>query len=134
LPDSFRFLAHKTFRKNFEDFLKKHPTFTKSLFTNLEKARSNPFSGKPMHSLPKKLRQKVFRLWIGDANDFRFIYYVARQTLSVVGIYLTLEPRSKFSYDKSDWLGRLETIVVDLENENYNEFEILNTEEAVKKI
>ena len=134
MPNSFKFLAHEIFKENIEDFFEKHPAFRKSLITNLEKARSNPFSGKAMHSLPKKLRQKVFRLWIGDANDFRFIYYVERQILFIVGIYLTLESRSNFSYDKSDWLERLGTIVVDLENENYNKFEILNTEEAVKKI
>jgi len=87
-----------------------------------------------MHYLPKKRRQKVFRLWIGGAKDFRFIYYIDRKSLSVLGIYITLEPKSKFSYDKGDWWDNIETIVSDLENKNYNKFAVLKTEEAVKKL
>lgn len=134
MSNSYRFLAHEIFQKNIKDFLGRYPEFKRSLFTNLEKARSNPFSGKSMHSLPKKFRQKVFRLWIGGPKDFRFIYYVDSKSLSVLGIYITLVPKSEFSYDKIDWLNNIETIVADLENKKYNKFAIMKTEEAIKTV
>ena len=132
MSSSFKFLAHDNFQKNVRDFLEKHPEHKKSLFANLERARSNPFSGKPMHSLPKKLRQKVFRLWIGGASDFRFIYFVNKGQSSVFGIYLTLIPRAKFSYNKEDWLEALEQIVDDFEKQKYDKFAQMDTEKAAK--
>ena len=132
MSNSYNFVAHEIFEENIRDFLKRYENFKKSLFTNLEKARSNPFSGKAMHSLPPKFRQKVFRLWIGDSGDFRLIYYVNKDSFSVLGIYITLESRANFSYEKSDWLDRLQIIVDDLGNAD--KFAILNTEEAVKKL
>jgi len=132
LSSSYRFLAHEAFRENLKDFLTNHPKHKKSLFANLERARSNPFSGKPMHSLPKKLRQKVYRLRIGGPGGFRFIYYVDKKNSYVLGIYLTLEPRAKFSYDQEDWIVVLESIVSDLEGQHFDNFAIMNTEAAVK--
>lgn len=133
MSNSYKFLAHETFQQKIKDFIETHPKHKKSLFANLERARSNPFSGKPLHSLPKKLRQKVYRLWIGGVTDFRFIYYVDRTNSFVLGIYLTLEPRAKFSYDKGDWIESLENIVSDLESQCHDKFAIMNTEEAAKQ-
>lgn len=134
MSNSYKFLAHEAFQKKIKDFLTSHPKNKKSLFTNLERARSNPFSGKPMHSLPRKFRQKVYRLWIGGATDFRFIYYVDKKNLIVLGIYLTLEHRAKFSYDKGDWLETLENIVSDLEGQCFDKFAVMNTEAALKQL
>ena len=132
MSSSYKFFAHEIFDENIREFFKRYENFQKALLTNLEIARSNPFSGKAMHSLPPKFRQKVFRLWIGDREDFRFIYYVNKDSCSVLGIYVTLEPRANFSYEKSDWLDRLQMIVDDLGNPE--KFAILNTEGAVKKL
>lgn len=123
----FRFLAHDAFLRHLNDFREKHPSFEKSLLANLKKAQSNPFSGKPMHSLPKKLRQKVYRRWIGGPEDFRFIYYVDRKQRVVLGIYLSLEPKARFSYDKCDWDNILGAIVADLENRNMDRFAVMKT-------
>ena len=84
-----------------------------------------------MHSLPKKLRQKAFRLWVGGPGDFRFIYYVNKEKSYVLGIYVSVVPRSEFSYEKSDWFEIMESIVEDLENENYDKFAQMNTQGAV---
>lgn len=134
MSSSFKFLAHDIFQKNVRDFLEKYQEHKKSLFANLERARSSPFSGKPMHSLPKKLRQKVFRLWVGGASDFRFIYFVNKKQSSVFGIYLTLIPRAKFSYDNEDWIEALEQVVDDLENQKYDQFSQMDTEKAAKSL
>ena len=131
MSSSFKFLAHQSFQENIKDFLSNNPKSQKALFVNLEKSRSNPFSGKPMHSLPKKLRQKVFRLWVGGPGDFRFIYYVGKEKSYVLGIYVSVVPRSEFSYEKSDWFEIMESIVEDLENENYDKFAQMNTQGAV---
>jgi len=87
-----------------------------------------------MHSLKEKLRQKVYRLWIGGPKDFRFIYYVDKKNYCVLGIYVTLIPRPEFSYDNDEWLDNLENIVGDLEKQDYDKFEKLNTGRAAKSI
>lgn len=87
-----------------------------------------------MHSLPKKLRQKVFRLRIGGPKDFRLIYYVDKNNKLVVGIFISILPRPKFSYDKGDWLITLEAISKDLEGQKWDNFSILNTEAAVENL
>lgn len=110
-----------------------YPEQKASLFANLERARSEPFSGKAMHSLPKKLRQKVFRLRIGGRTGFRLIYYVHKKKSLILGIYLTVEPRAKFSYEKSDWMDALESVSSDFENNEMGNFLFLNTEKTVSE-
>jgi len=131
LSASYKFIAHKSFQENLRAFLERYPEQKASLFANLERARSEPFSGKAMHSLPKKLRQKVFRLWIGGGSGFRLIYYVDRKNGFILGIHLTLEPRAKFSYEKSDWMDTLESVLNDLENSEMDNFLFLNTEKIL---
>jgi hypothetical protein len=114
--------------------LKINPSFKKALIINLEKSRSNPFSGKAMHSLPKTLRQKVFQLWIGGKDDFRFIYYVDRNSESVMGIYITTVPRANFSYEQGDWLEILNDVVTDQEEGRMDNFFEMNTEAAAKAV
>jgi len=57
---------------------------------------------------------------------------VDKKNSYVLGIYLTLEPRAKFSYDQEDWIVVLESIVSDLEGQHFDNFAIMNTEAAVK--
>ena len=130
MSNSYKFLAHEIFQENIKNFVASHKEHQKSLYANLERARSNPTSGKAMHSLPKKFRQKVFRLWIGGAEDFRLIYYVNKEKLAVIGIYLTLEPRQQFSYEKGDWLEVLERIVEDMERNKVDSFAVMDTKKA----
>lgn len=73
-------------------------------------------------------------MWIGGPRNFRFIYYVHKETSSVLGIYITLEPRAKFSYDSDDWLENLKAIVADLQNEESEKFAELKTQEAVRSL
>ena len=87
-----------------------------------------------MHSLPKKLKQKVFRLWIGGRKDFRFIYYVDKNNFYILGIFVTLQSRASFSYETSNWLDRVETIVTDFEDEQYGKFSIIDTEKEIRKL
>ena len=80
-----------------------------------------------MHSLPRKLRQKVYRLWIGGPEDFRFIYYVDQKQKLVLGVYISLVPKAQFSYDKTDWDEILTEIMTDLEKGDMNKFVEMKT-------
>lgn len=80
-----------------------------------------------MHSLPKKLRHKVYRLWIGGPEDFRFIYYVDQKQQLVLGVHISLVPKAQFSYDKVDWDEILAPIMRDLEKGDMDKFAHMTT-------
>jgi len=127
LSSSFKFLAHDSFLRNLKEFRQKYSKFEKSLLANLQRAQSEPFSGKALHSLPKKLRQKIYRLWIGGPEDFRFIYYVDQRQELVLGVYISLVPRAQFSYDEVNWDEILTEIIDDLDKGRMDKFAHMKT-------
>lgn len=131
---SYKFLSHELFQKNINKFRNENPKSEKALFIALEKARSNPFAGKPLHTLPRDLQQKVFRLWVGGRSGFRLIYYVNREKAYVMGIYLSTVGRSKFDWEKSPWLEITQKILKDYSAGRYEKFAILDTETAAKSV
>ncbi len=131
---SYKFLAHKLFQENINQFRNANPRSEKALLVVLERARSNPFSGKPLRTLPKDLQQKVFRLWIGGRSGFRLVYYVDREKGYIMGIYLSTVVRSKFDWEKSPWLKITWRILRDYSAGRYEKFAILDTETAAKSL
>ncbi len=124
MSSSFRFLAHKEFISQIEDFEKSHPEAYRSLRKQLQKSQADPYgAGQMMRNLPQHLQGKLFRLRVRGRRGFRYIYMVNREKSCVFGIFVSPEQRSKFDYNKFPWLEIAEQIHEDLISGNMNSFQ-----------
>lgn len=124
MSSSFRFLAHKEFISQIEDFEKSHPEAYKSLRKQLQKSQADPYrAGEMMRDLPQHLQGKLFRLWVRGRRGFRYIYMVNREQSLVLGIFVSPEQRSKFAYSRFPWSEIAEQIHQDFTSGNIDKFQ-----------
>lgn len=121
---SFRFFVHTVFQEQLDRFVTASLDAWPSLLTQIKKARDDPFyAGKPMHDIPiRKLQGRIYRLHVRGPEGFRFIYLVDPDRRIVLGIFVSLEVKTKFDYDSIPWHEYAAQIYDDLVNGNIDEF------------
>lgn len=121
---SYRFIAHREFRKQHEAFVKDNPRLVNALVTQYKKAMVNPAVGKAMRSIPlEELRGRVRRLYVGGKKKYRFVYFFFAERQVVLAAWISPMPRTKLDYDKLEWLETAEEYCTDLIEGNVEAFE-----------
>jgi hypothetical protein len=119
----FRFLAHDAFDDQCVEFLLTHPELSEQLATQLKKSVASPDSGRCLHEIPlAALQGKLFRLWVGGPQDYRYIYLFDSKPGVVVPVYISQVPRKKFDWDVGRFLQDASQIADDLEKGNTARF------------
>jgi len=76
-----------------------------------------------MHDIPiKKLQGRIYRLHVKGRRGFRFIYLVDRNQQVVLGVFVSLEVKAKFDYEKVPWEEYASEIYEDLVSGNTEKF------------
>jgi len=125
LSRSFKFLVHKLFKTQLENFEESYPEAYRSLLKQLQKSQAAPYrAGEMMRNLPQHLQGKLFRLWVKGKKGFRYIYMVSKEQSLVLGIFVSPVHRSKFDYAKFPWLEIAGQIHEDLMSGDVHNFEV----------
>lgn len=101
----YRFLVHHIFQEQAETFLERNRSYWGSFINQCRKACADPFNaGKALERVAMpELRGRIFRLWVGGRNRYRFIYIVDRPREAVLPVFISLEVRGRLNYDKIPW-------------------------------
>lgn len=70
----------------------------------------------------KKLQGRIYRLHVRGRRGFRFIYLVDRNQQVVLGVFVSLEVKAKFDYEKVPWEEYASEIYEDLVSGNTEKF------------
>lgn len=121
---SYRFIAHREFRKQHEAFVERNPDLVKALLTQYKKAMVNPTVGKIMHGIPlDELQGRLRILYVGSKKKHRFVYFFFPEQGVVLPAWLSPVPRNKLDYDKLEWLECADEYCDDLMQGNQDAFE-----------
>ncbi len=117
---SYRLLRHERFHAQIEAFRQRFPKDENALLTALVKSRDDPTGpgAEPLTGIKTlALQGLLYRLHVGSGRGQRYIYLVQNKLEIVLGIYVSLELKSKFKYDlpaiesiateiMEDWIGK----------------------------
>lgn len=124
MPQKFRFLVHRCFQEQLDKFVEINLDAWSSLKTQMKKAKSDPFrAGKAMRDIPiSRLQGRIYRLHVRGPGGFRFIYLVDNSRKLVMGIFVSLEVKANFDYEKVPWEEYASEIYEDIVNGNIEKF------------
>lgn len=126
MANPYRFLVHRIFQQQADEFPEQNPSQWKSFQDQCRKACADPFrAGKPLQRVPiQALQGKIHRLWVGGPGKFRFIYIVDPHRKIILPVLLTLKLRGQINYDKLPWGEYADKIYEDLTQNNWSAFQI----------
>jgi len=124
LTNPYRLLVHYTFQQQADAFLERNPSYWNSFVNQCRKACADPFrAGKPLQRVAiETLRGRIYRLWVGGPNKYRFIYIVDPTRQIILPVLLTSEVRGHIDYDKLPWGEWANKIYEDLVQNKTNAF------------
>lgn len=128
MADSCSLLIHKIFKNQPSKLINKHPKskqglIKKQIETTLKEIQANPCYGKTMRDVTSpRLIGKIRRAYIGGREDYRLIYIYPHGKPYVVPVFISLERKPRFNYNKVPWEQIANKIFEDYTNKNYSAF------------
>ncbi len=131
MSSSFRFLAHRVFRDQVENFDRAHRDARKALRKQFEKAAADPFNaGEAMRDVPTAdLQGRILKTWVKGRGGYRFLYIALPERRVVMGLFVSSVRRSELDYSKFPWESWADQIYKDLLGGNLDAFEEWTFEE-----
>lgn len=125
MSNNYRFLAHRVFRDQVENFDRDHSDASKALRKQFEKAAADPFNaGEAMRGVPTAdLQGRILKTWVKGRGGFRFLYIALPKPRIVLGLFISSVRRSELDYSKFPWESWADQIYEDLLSENLDAFE-----------
>ena len=126
MRNPYKLLVHRTFKQQAEAFLERNPSYWGSFINQCRKACSDPFRvGKPLARVGlEALKGRIYRLWVGGRNKYRFIYIVDRAREAILPVFLSREVRGRINYDKIPWEEYANQIYDDYVQNNISAFAV----------
>lgn len=124
---SYNLLFHFSFISQSKEVLNQYPItkqkqVDRQIATALHEIQGNPSSFKALQYITDPcLIGKIRRCYVGGNNGHRLLYLYPQNSLNIVPVYISLETRNKFDYDKVEW-EEIAKIYDDYINKRYDKF------------
>ena len=116
--DAYTFYAYDTCFNQIAEFISRNiGSGLNSLQAQIKKICADPHeAGEKLKSESAAIQGRVYKIWVrGDdvskGKGHRLIYITVPAAKAALGVHLSLEFRSDFSYEDVDWQGLAEEVV-----------------------